>query len=245
MAKNTTDVGEKVARLSLPLTPDGTAIDWEHIRPSTIEKFTALLQTDPNIRDHFDEMDGKKSGGPDLFGGITSENVAAGLDLLSSVQTLVFRIAAAKWVKHPLLRDTNGKPIPLVLDQDVLDRAFKLTAAQHEELDPRATRLAQKYSGKMPSWLKENLDLYMFAAMFLRYTGENAKNALGAQINRDLGRAREAFATAAATRPKNPQPDSDVRPVPAQPVNGHDRTPPAEFVESPDATTNDNGAPTV
>jgi hypothetical protein len=216
MPKATTDTNFAPSRLSIPLTADGQ-VDLDHMRPSVAQRFVDLIKTDPTIKETYEEVNAPANApdGPDLFGGITSENVAKGLDAVATINGMVLRVMAARFVKHPLLRDQNGKPIPLIIDQQLLDSAFSFTPAQHAELDPRATRLAQKYSHKMPAWLKENLDLYMFVSMFLAYTAQNARTVLSAQITRDLARVRYNAASAAAAQPKNPQPDSD-----AQPVNG-------------------------
>ena len=225
MAKDQTAAAK---RLSIPINDDGF-IDMEHMRPSTAQALIDLIKTDPTIRDTYKEVNGPADVA-DVFGGITEANVAKGLDLVCSVNALVFRVAAKRFVKHPLLKDAaSGKPLPLVIDQDVLDRAFALTSEQHAELDPRAARLAEKYSSAMPEWLKKNIDLYMFCSMFLAYTAQNAKAALETQVKRDLGRAQAAFAQQRAAQVKNPQPDSD-----AQPVNGHDRA--AQRTEQPTQT---------
>jgi hypothetical protein len=218
MAKETTAGVAK--RLSIPID-DAGFIDVPHMRASTVEQLIELIKTDPTIRDTYNDANGIKDGAG-LAEGLTQENVAAALDLVQSANALIFRVAAAKFIKNPVLRDQNGRPLPLVLDSDLLTRTFSLTPEQHAELDPRATRLAQKYSGKMPAWLKENMDLYMFASMFLMYTGQNAKAAIEMQIKRDVARAREAFAQQHANQPKNPKPDTDT--VRTQPVNGHDRS---------------------
>jgi hypothetical protein len=225
-----TETAGRVARLSLPLTDDGQ-VDWDRVRTSTKEKFLDVLRTDPEVRASYNEVHGIDADAPSLGDGLTEENVAAGLDIIANVNALVFRVAAARFVKHPLLRDQHGKPVPLVIDQDVLDAAFGLTPKQHAELDPRAKRLADKYSRDLPEWVKKNMDLYMFVSMFLGYTAQNAKTARQAQIKRDLHRAQTAFHTAKANQPQNPKPDTD-----AQPTNGHERTPPPSFAG--DAMTN-------
>jgi hypothetical protein len=208
---------ETAKRLSIPLTDDGF-VDLAHMRASTLEKFDELIKTDPAIRDAFQTAHGAPDGGePSLAEGLTQANVAAGLDILQSTNALVFRIAAARFISHPVLKDKNGKPVPLVIDPDVLQSAFSLTPKQHAELDPRAHRLALKYAGEMPEWLKKNLDLYMFGAMFLSYTAENAKNALGQQIKRDVSRVNEQWRQQTMATPKTMPPDSDV----PKPGNGH------------------------
>lgn len=213
MARETTTGTTK--RVSIPLT-DAGLVDWDHVRESTAQTLLNIAQNDPEMAKFIGGE--KDEDGPNLAEGLTQQNVSSFIDLVQSANALVFRIAAAKFIKNPILRDANNKPLPLVLDPDLLTRTFSFTPEQHAELDPRATRLAQKYSSKMPSWLKENLDLYMFASMFLTYTAQNAKACIEMQVKRDLGRAREAFAQAQVNIPKNPKPDTD-----AQPVNGHDR----------------------
>jgi hypothetical protein len=235
----------KATRLSLPLDSDGF-IDLSSMRTSSLEKLDNIIANDPNVRQRLDELSGKTDpDAADVFGGITQENVSKGLDMIQAINAGVLRIAAAKLVKHPLLRDQHGKPVPFVFDQDVLDKTFAFTPEQHKELDPRATRLAEKYSGKMPEWLKQNLDLYLFCSMFLAYTAQNAKAVMELQIKRDVARIRDEYTRSAAAQPKNPQPDSDV--VRTQPVNGHDRSearqPMPEPIET--ATAPPPEAPTV
>jgi hypothetical protein len=239
MAK-TTETAVPNARLSIPLTADGL-IDMEHMRPSTAQKLIDLIKTDPTIRDTYAEINGATDEPDGLFEGLTAENVSKGLDAICTVNAMLFRIGAARFIKHPLLKDaTTGKPLPLVLDPDILDKSFGLTDKQHAELDPRAAKVAQKYGNKMPEWLKKHLDLYMLGTMFIAYTGENARTVLTAQIARDVARAREQFLQQAAARPKNPQPDSDVIKQ-AQPLNGRDRAPepfpPTDTTAPPEAPT--------
>jgi hypothetical protein len=219
MAKAQNDEAGRTARLSLPLTADGL-VDWEHVRDSTAEKFLNIIKTDPEVRSAYMGAAGESpASDTPIFEEITEESVSKGLDTIQAANATIFRILAARFIKHPLLKDGNtGKPLPLVLDQQTLDSTFKFTEKQHAELDPRATRLAKKYSTELPDWLKKNLDLYMFASMFLAYTAENAKNAMGVQISRDLKRAQMQFAQRQANQPKNPRPDSDVSEVPPPPA---------------------------
>jgi hypothetical protein len=157
-----------------------------------------------------DAPDGETTGGPS----ITNENVRTALDLVSQANALVFSMAAPHLLKHPLKRDAQtGRPLPLVIDKDVALAAFKLTDAQHDELDPRAARLAQRYAARMPEWLKKNFDAYVLAVMFLRFQAENAKTAITAQITRDVAAFRATQAQ------PSPPADSD-----RQPVNGRERT---------------------
>jgi hypothetical protein len=217
MAKDSEVPDTGAARLSIPLTPDGR-IDLGRMRPSTAQKLVDLIRTDPTVRETLDEGKAQEDTTVDLFGGITEENVSKGLDLLQAANALFFRIGAAKWIKHPLLKDAKGNPVPLILDEKILSQAFALTPEQHKELDPRATRLAEKYSGKLPDWLKENLDLYMFCSMFLTYTAQNAKLAIETQVKMDYARAHKQMMDQQQTA-RNPQSDSDVR----RPANGEAR----------------------
>jgi len=149
------------------------------------------------------------SEGLDPFGGLTLANVRTGLDILSQANALVVRVAAPRFMRHPFKRDpATGKPLPLVIDPDILQRCFTLTEEQHKELDPRALRLAQKLSGRMPDWLKRNLDVYMLLGMYVKYTGENALTAMQTQVKRDVELARQA----ATRRPMQRPVDSDRSP---------------------------------
>jgi hypothetical protein len=235
------------ARISLPLSEDGLSVDWTHVRQSTAAKFEALLRTDPNIRKAYEEENGVVDGGQtDPFGGVTQENVHALLDTIGKANGLLFQMVCGKFIKHPLLKNAKtGQPVKFLIDPDIASN-MGFSAKQHEELDPRATKIAQKYSNKLPSWLRENFDLYMFGYMFVAYTAENAKLVLTMQLNRDIKQAQYNYAQAVANQPKNPKPDSD-----AVPTNGTDKNPPNEFsgfhsVHSP-ATDGTPGseAPTV
>src|ERR1700684_2195988 len=146
---------ETAKRLSIPLTDEGF-IDTDSMRASTAKKSDHLIKNDPAIRSAFNDLHGTAE--PSLAEGLTQANVAAGLDILQSTNALVFRIAAARFIKNPVLKDAKGAPLPLVIDEDVLTAAFTLPPAQHAELDPRAHRLAMKYAGDMPEWLKKHLD---------------------------------------------------------------------------------------
>jgi hypothetical protein len=206
-------------RISIPLTPDGT-IQWDSIRGSTKERLLAVIDRDTDVNpDQWGELaaGSETTTAEDVAGmpAITEANVREGLDLLSKANGLAMRMACASFVKHPVLRDRNGKPVPLVLDLDIVTGAFTLTAEQHAELDPRALRLAQKNA---PEWLKKNLDLYMLVGMYLKFTADNASKAMVAQVQRDVQKA-VAAQQAATVKPV----DSDVRTTPSvpQPVNGH------------------------
>lgn len=225
MAKRDQDTEARAARLTLPLNSDGF-IDLDHMRPGSAARLIELIKTDPAIRQAYNEENGPPVDS-DLFQGITEANVHAGLDILSQANALVFRMAASRFIKHPLARTSDGKRMPLALDMDIVNAAFKLTDEQHAELDPRATRIAQKYSGRMPGWMKDNMDLVMLGSMYLKYTATNAQTAIMNQIKRDVAKA-QAAAAAAGVRDTNPKPDSDARPqtMSAQPTNGHDRTAP-------------------
>lgn len=235
MPKVKTTEGASVTRLpSIPLASDGN-IDWSSVRPSTASTFLNLIENDPKIREHIAELNGSGGGddAPDLFGGITQENVKAGLDILSQVNALVFRIGAARFMKSPVLRDANNRPLPLVIEPDILEKSFSLTEEQHKELDPRATKIVQKYSGNMPEWAKKHLDVIMFVSMYLKYTSANAQAAIVGQIGRDQTRLRKAHEEQTRIASTRTQPDSDVRrtPPPPQKINGRARVENFESLE--------------
>lgn len=202
-------------RISLPLAPDGSGFAWEQMRPSTKRALFDAVMADP--RRIYEEVgepipgdtdDPTATAEPDLFGGLTLENVRAGLDILSQINVLAFKMVAPRIVKHPFKRHpATGKPLPLVIDPDILQSAFALTDKQHAELDPRALKVANKYSHKMPAWMRDNLDLVMLGTMYVRYTGENAVRAIKTQVVRDL-----AAAKAEHERRTKPQPDDTDKP---------------------------------
>ena len=238
VAKN--EEQKSAARISLPLSDDGLSVDWSHVRQSTAAKFESLLRTDPKIRQAYQEENGMTADGEtvDPFGGITQENVHALLDSLGKANSLLFQVIAGRYIKHPFFKDAKtGQPARFVIEPDIMQR-MAFTPKQHEELDPRATKIAQKYSNKLPSWLREHMDLYMFGTMFIAYTVENAKAVLAAQYLRDLAKAGDMQRKAAA-QPKGSQTDSDV------PVNGVDRNPPPEFSPSPAPSQPESEAPTA
>jgi len=223
-------------RISLPLTPDGTGFDFDQMRESTRERLCQLMED--NAADIYRAagrpVPGTETDGAEMdpFGGITLENVHTGLDILSQANALAVRMVAPRFMRHPFKRDPKtGKPLPLVIDPDILQRCFTLTETQHAELDPRAHRVAQKLSGRMPDWLKRNLDVYMLLAMYVKYTGENALTAMQTQVKRDVELVQQAATRRPVTRPvdtdrppatENTQPVAetvDTYPPPA-PANG-------------------------
>lgn len=221
--------------LSLPITDQGT-LNWEGIRGSTAQKLLELLQRDDKLASEFDEARGLTRGEdnePDLFGGVTQENIHSMLDWLSKANASLLQLVAAKFMPHPLgLKDESGKQLKLFVEPDVLD-VMQFNEKQHAELDPRALRIAKKYEHKMPSWLRQHFDLYMFGSMFLAYTAENAKAVIGVQVQRDLGRIQANFAKKKAEDlRRNPPSDSDSIP-PQAPPNGADMHPPDEFIAYP------------
>jgi hypothetical protein len=220
---------EAIPRLNLPLTDDGAKIDWERVRPSNREKFTSLIASDPVARAILVPTgDGESEADP--FGGITTENIRAGLNILSQVESLAFSVAFAKFKKHPFKKLPNQQPAPFVIEPDVLQACFTLTEEQHQELDPRALRIAQKHAGGMPQWLQKNLDLYMLIGMYLRYTAANAANAIKTQTLRDVAAAMEVQRKRAVSGGVAAQP-GDADRAPKQKVNGRDITPHVESFE--------------
>lgn len=197
-------------RISLPLTNDGQEIDWAHVRPSTASRFEGLLRTDPNIRKAYEEENHISSDEPEMDFGITESTVGTLLDGIAKINAMLFQIVAAKWIKHPLVTSADGKKVPFIIEPDSLQK-MQFTPEQHAELDPRAVRIAKKYERKMPDWLKQNFDLYIFGAMFISYTAENAKAVITAQVQKDFIRLQQAAAKqqqakAAGVRPA----DTDV-----------------------------------
>jgi hypothetical protein len=201
MARNreTAETAPSRGRISLPLTPDGSGFDFDQMRPSSKQKLYDLVAAD--LRSIYVEAGQPDPAAepdpgaaePDLFGGLTLENIRTGLDILSQANILAFKLVAPRVIKHPFKRDrTTGKPVPLIIEPDILAACFTLTDKQHAELDPRALKLAQKYSHKMPAWMREHLDAVMLVTMYCRYTGENALHAIQAQVLRDAGRAKAA-----------------------------------------------------
>ncbi len=214
-----TDEPGRRDRISLPLAPDGSGFVWEKMRASTKRALFDAVMADP--RRIYDEVGepvpgdtGDDPGGGELdpFGGITLENVRTGLDILSQVNALAVRVVGPRFIKHPFKKDpTTGKPLPLVIDPDILQTAFTLTEAQHKELDPRALKEAQKLSGKMPEWVKQHMNLCILACMYIKYTGENALTAMQTQVKRDAALAQQAQQRAA--RPMPGDSDAGRRPV--------------------------------
>jgi hypothetical protein len=185
---------QRVNRLSIPLKEDGT-VDVDQMRPSTREKFVSAIHGSTEAVKLLDP-DGAKEVGldaspiedtPDLFAGITLENIRTGLDILSSVNARVFTMMAGRFVKHPIFKDAKtGKSVPMQFDGDLVSNCFKLTAEQHAELDPRVLRIAQKHNDVLPEWFKKHVDIYMAATMFLKYQGENTIKVIQAQVERDV-----------------------------------------------------------
>jgi hypothetical protein len=164
---------------------------------------------------------------------ITEANVGKLLDGITTVNALLLQIVAAKWIKHPAgFRDVNQKPINLLIEPDIL-QGMKLTAEQHKELDPRGVKICKRFEDYMPEWLKRNLDLYLFASMFISYTAGNMRTAMVAQVNRDVARARQQVRDqrAAQVQPG----DSDKIPAAAAPgpTNGLDQNPPPPPSQEP------------
>lgn len=207
----------KPQRITLPLTADGENFDFETMRSSQKERFAKLVNDNASeilaaggYETVADGEAGAEIEQPDLFGGISQENIRTGLDILSQANALALKIVAPMVMKHPFKKDSKtGKPLPFVLDVDVLQQAFMLSEEQHKELDPRALKVAQKYSGHMPEWLKKNLDVYMLCGMYLRYTAANAQKAIQVQFNRDLELAKQEKIKQAAVTRRPIKPDSD------------------------------------
>ncbi len=185
---------QKPGRISLPLKEDGT-IDFDAIRPATQEKFLGAIINDPFAMEKIGlaSAPDESGDGVDMFQGISEENMRAALDVLTKVNGLGFKLLAGRLIKHPFKKDEKGKPAHFQFDADIVDRTFVLTEEQHRELDPRATRLANKYS---PEFLKKNSDVVALVGMYLMYMSQNAQLVLQHQFQRDVELVKQAQAKA-------------------------------------------------
>ncbi len=215
-------------RLAIPLTANGN-IDWDNIRPSVREQYLSLVNEDVTTLEHIgmahESGMGMNTDDGETLPEVTNENVTMALDILCRTNALVFRMAVPKLIAHPVKSQIAKKRVPLEIDLDIATQAFQLTKKQHEELDPRALRLAKKY---MPQTARKNLDIWMLVGMFLKYQADNAQTAIKAQISRDILRMNQQQ----AARPEPPKPDVDQSAYPASvPPNGHAPAPSGETLE--------------
>src|SRR5271168_5316725 len=196
-------------RLVIPLTQNNE-IDWESVRPSVKEQYLSIVNQDVATLEHIGMAHESTSSDDDVnstddFPQITSENIRTAFDILSQTNALAFRMLVPRVFSSPIRSQVEGRKVPLQIDLDIALSCFKLTDKQHAEIDPRAMRLAKKY---MPAGVKQNLDIWLLATMYLKFQGDNAVNAMKLQNIRDLGRLSNSPATSA---PKSPTPDSDLK----------------------------------
>jgi len=192
------DSPPKQGRISLPLNDDGT-FDFSSVRPTTQEKFYNAVKSDPEVMQKIG-LGPADDDGVNVFGGISLENMRATLDMLTKVNGIGFKMLAGRFIKHPFKKDAKtGKPLPFTFDPELIDQHFILTEEQHRELDPRATRLANKYS---PEFLKKNSDVIALVGMYLMYMSQNAAAVLQAQATRDLTEFQQRAQAQAAQQAK-------------------------------------------
>lgn len=212
MARQNRNDAEGSQRISLPLDAEG-GIDWENVRGSARKAFLNAVENDVTTLEHIGmahtgtAVDPAADGeGLDLE--ITQQDVHNALDEIFAAESAIFRVFAAKFIKHPLMRDRDGKPVPMIIEPDIADRSFKLTEKDHKALDARVTRQVKRIP--VPEWMKKNLDLWMIGIYLGKATLTNVQTAMKDQIKRDLQRAMEHQAQQAAKH--NPRPDTDARP---------------------------------
>jgi hypothetical protein len=212
------DESSRANRLVVPLTADNE-IDWESVRPSQKENLLSIVNNDVAILEHIGmshESGHITKDGDEALPEITLENVGTGLDILAQANALLFRMLAPMVLPpHPLRSMAAGKKVPFELDKDIVLGAFRFTKAQHEEMDPRALRLAKKY---MPEAAKKNLDIWLLAGMFLKFSADNAGNAIKLQFERDKQRISRGPQTAP---PQAPVDQDNIKGPTPVPPNGH------------------------
>jgi hypothetical protein len=224
-----------VSRIVIPLDSDG-AIDWDQVRPSNRSQLLETVNNDVTILEHIGiahESDGTGEEGEDgaPLPEITNENIKTGLDIITQANALLFRMVAPMILSHPLKSVQAKRKIPLQIDADIALKAFLLTEEQHKELDPRAMRLAKKY---VPAASKKYLDVWMFAAMYMKYTADNAQKAMAAQIQRDGKKMMEQVA------PPSVPIDSDKKPQ-----NGEATSMPTAFTGNEGESLEPGAVPSV
>lgn len=212
----------------LTLNTDGTGIDLSGFRDTTRERFVTLLKNSDDVLAALDRapqrQDAPQSTADPAF---TQETVRVALDLLGTINAFVLRMGVAKMVKHPFKVDAEtGAKLPLVIEPDIASKAFHLTPEQHAELGPRLEKKMNEL--KLPDFLEKNLDWYLIGATYVKYCGENAQRAIGAQVMRDMAKHQEQLARTIIN--KNPKPDSDAAPKRVSNfANGHAAQAPEEF----------------
>lgn len=204
-------------RLTVPLTADNE-IDWESVRPSVKEQLLSIVNNDVTILEHIGmshEAGGSSEDGIKLPE-ITQENIGAALDILTRTNALAFRMLAPKILANPVKSKFAGKRVPMEIDLDIAIQSFQLTKAQHEEIDPRAKRLADKY---IPAEASEHLDIILLVGMFLKFQADNCLTAMQLQTARDTQRIMANGQPAPPV--KKPDEDKPVKERVSNKVNGH------------------------
>src|SRR5882724_10073787 len=216
----------------ITLNAEGTAIDWSGFRDTTKDRFVSLVKGSDEVLAALDRPSEGRGGGANgsdsaKAASFMETNIKDALDLLGGLNALILRMGVAKLVKHPFkVNAETGQKMPFLIDADIATKAFTLTEAQHAELDPRLEKKLNEL--KLPGFLDKHLDWYLIGATYVKYCGENAKQAMGQQFARDLQlRGREQFLKNSANV-KNPKPDSDAQRV-SNFTNGHATQTPEEF----------------
>jgi hypothetical protein len=188
--------GNKINRVSFPVKADGSGFDFDSMQERNRQKLVELVTA--GQAEIFASGDG---GGGAAFEGITLANVRATIDSINSMTAIGVGYVIPMAVKHPFFVDDSGEKLPLKVDQKLLQDCFKFTDAQHEELDPRAMRLANRYS---PKWLKDNADWVMLLQMYGTYTFQNTMRAIQTQVQRDVENYKRVAATQQPSTPPKP-----------------------------------------
>lgn len=199
-----TATGNKISRVSFAIKDDGSGFDFDSMRDSNKQKLAELVQKDYAA---ILEQGGMSADSGGSFDGISIANVAAAIDSITNLNAIGLEYIAPMFIKNPWRKDENQQPTPIKFAPGLCSLAFKLTAEQHAEIDPRALRLAQRFA---PKWLKDNADWVMLIQMYGTYTFQNAMKAIQWQLQKD----REAYEKAMAALPKQN--------IPPQPPPGFD-----------------------
>lgn len=158
------------SRLSLPLNNEGT-IDWDRARDSQKEKFTQAVLNSPETL----EMIGLAAGATGEQQGWSEESIRFGLDLISMVNSFVFRMASKK---------VMGTQV----DADVASQCFAFSdekdhngKSDYDKLVPPTQRLADRAIHVDPKYQ----DLILLGTALAAIVGKQAQTALEMQSERD------------------------------------------------------------
>jgi hypothetical protein len=197
-------------RLVINLTPDNE-VDWDALRGSQKQDLLNLVNNDVTILEHIgmshdsvgDTETGEGEGAPD----ISLANVKAFLEGLTKTNAMALTMVVPMFMPHPIKSRMAGRKVPFKIDKDLALQCFTLTKEQHDELDPRAQRLAKKY---LPAAARKHLDIWMLGSMYLAYMVENTQTLIQKQLQRDIA----AIAQVQSVAPPQKPIDSDA-------ANGH------------------------